>query len=339
MLTPRQNFLETIHGGHPDRFVNQFDFMVNPFTDPYSATNPQPWPPEVTEAKDLWGITWMWPEGVPGAFPRQDSEHLVIQDITRWQEAVHAPSLDFPEEVWQEAEKDYGQYDRNEVFVGPIMFPGLLEYVHSLMGMIPAMEAFLTEPDSMHELIEYITDWECRYVKLMAARLHPDIVWHHADWGSSKSTFLSPDMFAEFFLEPYKRLYRCYHDNGFEIIIHHSDCYAATLVPYMIEMGIDVWQGGVRSNHLPELIRKYGGQISFMSGIDSSLVDCPDWSREKIAAAVKQACDECGTKYFIPCQTQGSPMSTFEEVAPIISEEISKQNARFFPAGSPAGHP
>ena len=29
MLTPRQNFLETIHGGHPDRFVNQFDFMEN----------------------------------------------------------------------------------------------------------------------------------------------------------------------------------------------------------------------------------------------------------------------------------------------------------------------
>ena len=28
MLTPRQNFLETIHGGKPERFVNQFEYMT-----------------------------------------------------------------------------------------------------------------------------------------------------------------------------------------------------------------------------------------------------------------------------------------------------------------------
>ena len=27
MLTKRQNLLETIHGGHPDRFVKQYEFM------------------------------------------------------------------------------------------------------------------------------------------------------------------------------------------------------------------------------------------------------------------------------------------------------------------------
>ena len=27
MLTIRQNLLETIHGGHPDRFVNQYEFL------------------------------------------------------------------------------------------------------------------------------------------------------------------------------------------------------------------------------------------------------------------------------------------------------------------------
>ena len=27
MLTKRQNFLETIRGGNPDRFVNQYEFL------------------------------------------------------------------------------------------------------------------------------------------------------------------------------------------------------------------------------------------------------------------------------------------------------------------------
>lgn len=41
----------------------------------------------------------------------------------------------------------------------------------------------------------------------------------------------------------------------------------------MIEMGIDVWQGCMETNNLPELIRKYGGKISFMGGIENRAVD------------------------------------------------------------------
>ena len=32
-------------------------------------------------------------------------------------------------------------------------------------------------------------------------------------------------------------------------LVHHSDSYAATLVPSMIEMGIDVWQGCMETNN------------------------------------------------------------------------------------------
>lgn len=28
MLTPRENFLETIRGGKPDRYVNQYEYMA-----------------------------------------------------------------------------------------------------------------------------------------------------------------------------------------------------------------------------------------------------------------------------------------------------------------------
>ncbi len=71
---------------------------------------------------------------------------------------------------------------------------------------------------------------------------------------------MSPAMFDEFLLEPYKEIYGYYHSHGVELVIHHSDSYAATLVPSMIEMGIDVWQGCMETNNLPELIRKYGGK-------------------------------------------------------------------------------
>ena len=98
----------------------------------------------------------------------------------------------------------------------------------------------------------------------------------------------------------YKKIYGFYKSHGVELIVHHSDSYAATLVPYMIEMGIDVFQGCVTQNNVPELIKKYGGKISFMGNINNSVVDVPNWTRELVAREVEKACTECGKLYFIP---------------------------------------
>lgn len=329
MLTAKQNFLEAIRGGKPERYVRQFEATVTPYTDPFNATNPMCW--EIgTEAVDFWGVTWAWPEGTPGAFPVHTPGKIVLEDIEDWKNVVKAPPLEYSEELWEAAKADYAKYDRNEYLVGPCMFPGLFECTHNLMGIENALCAFYTNPDEMHELINFIVDWEIAYLKQMAEHLHPELVLHHDDWGSSKSTFLSPEMFKEFYLEPYKRLYKAYKDNGFKIIVHHSDSYAANYVPFMIEMGVDVWQGGTVLNDIPALVKQYGGQISFMTGIDSQLVDVPDWSREKIAEVVSNVCHACGTKYFIPCQTQGADISTFPEVYGIINEEIDRMSKEMF---------
>lgn len=330
MLTKKQNFIETIKGGNPDRFVKQFEFIQDMYSDPWNATTKMPQFEGDFDQKDHWGITWSWPSGTPGAFPIHDEKHKVLMDITEWEKQVKCPPLDYPDELWDAAVKDYAQYDRNEVFVGPVMFPGLFECTHCLMGMEDAMINFYEEPEAMHELIDYIVEWEMSYVKQMAEILHPDAVIHHDDWGSSLSTFLSVDMFNEFFLKPYKKLYGCYKANGFELIIHHSDSYAETFVPSMIEMGIDVWQGGTKANNLKSIIETYGGKISIMSGVDSAIVDRLDWSKKEIFNLVENACTQLGTRYFIPCQTQGDVASTFEGVYDTINDAIDTMSEKMF---------
>ena len=42
MLTKKQNLLETIRGGHPDRYVNQYEAIAMVYGTPYSAGNPMP---------------------------------------------------------------------------------------------------------------------------------------------------------------------------------------------------------------------------------------------------------------------------------------------------------
>ena len=138
-------------------------------------------------------------------------------------------------------------------------------------------------------------------------------------------------MFEEFYVEPYKQIYGTYIKNGADMIVHHCDCYAATLVPYMIEMGIKIWQGPQSTNNIPELIEKYGEKITFMGGIDSGIVDRADWTPEKIEKVTREVCDACGTKYFIPGASQGLWVSTYPGVYECISEIIDKISAEKFP--------
>lgn len=337
MLTKRQNLLETIKGGNPDRFVNQYEaFDCSPesvfgmiYSDPVVASSsfPMPGGPNVI---DSWGVTRSWPANVPGQFPVHDEAHKVVKDISQWEKVVKAPNLDFPQSEWDKYKPQIDAIDKNEVFVTIFGAPGLFEQVHYLTGIDDALLAFYEEPEAMKDLINYILEWKLGYAKLLCDNFQPEVIFQHDDWGSQKSSFFSPDMFEEFFLEPYKKWYEYYKSRGVKIIAHHNDAYSANLVPVMIEMGIDIWQGCVSTNNVSGLIKKYGGKISFMGDIDNGTVDRVDFSREVISKEVRRACEANGKHYFIPCITQGGKGAVYEGVYELISEEIEKMSKEMF---------
>ncbi len=328
MLTVRENLIETINGGKPDRFVNQYEpfkLIFNPFR--VKSASPQYGEMNIVNA---WGVTNSWPEGTPGRFPVHTPEKIVVKDITKWREYVKAPSVRFSEEDWEPFIKQAQEIDRSEYFVTASVIPGIFEQCHYLCEIQQTLINFYEEPEHMKELIEYITDWECELAEEICKNLRPDALFHHDDWGTQISTFISPEMFEEFLLPSYKRLYGLYKSLGVEVIVHHSDSYAATLVPYMIEMGIDIWQGVINTNNIPELIKEYGGQISFMGGIDSASVDYEGWTKDVIRKEVQKTCDENGKLFFIPNASQGLNLSTFPGVYETISEEIDNYSKKIF---------
>jgi uroporphyrinogen-III decarboxylase len=325
MLTKRQNLMETIRGGSPDRFVKQYEFLEIIREAPLRSR------PQLGETiTNEWGVTLSWPEGQLGPFPVHDEEHLAIKDITHWKEVIQCPTVDFSDERWAPAIEHANSVDREDQFVTVFFASGTFEMTHFLMGMEKAMINLYMAPEQMHALIEFLTDYEIRYAKQIIERIKPDALFHHDDWGSQLASFMSPQMFADFFLEPYKKAYGFWKDNGVELIVHHSDSYAANLVPYMIEMGIDIWQGVMTTNNTPELIKQYGGQISFMGELDSGPLDVKDWDAGRIAQHVQKACESCGKHYFIPCLTQGLNISSFPGVYEATNAAIDQMSEKLF---------
>ena len=143
-------------------------------------------------------------------------------------------------------------------------------------------------------------------------------------------TFISPEMFREFIKPAYKKIYSAWRELGVELIIHHGDSYAATLVPDMIDVGIDIWQGVLVSNDVPALVRQYGGKISFMGGIETEKVEHDGWTREEVREEVRRACTECGKLYYIPSICQGGPGSVYPGVYEAISQEIDAFSGEYF---------
>jgi uroporphyrinogen-III decarboxylase len=334
MLTRRQNFLETIRGGKPDRFVKQYEALWLLMGPNYSAGNPisvaSASPAPGGEAVNAWGVTMRWGEGQPGPFPVHDAAHKVVKDIAKWKDVVKMPRTDYPPEAWEPYVETAEAVDKNEYFSTVMFFPGLFEQCHYLMGIDDCLPAFYEEPEAMHELIDYITEYELKYAEGVTKYLKPDALFHHDDWGTQTGLFMSTAMFDEFYLPAYKKIYAYYKNHGVEVIVHHSDSYAADLAPEMIEMGIDVFQGCITTNNVPELVKKYGGKLSFMGDLNNGVLDKGDWTRELVRAEVERACRTNGKLYYIPCLTMGGPGSIFPGVYEAVDEEIDRMSKEMF---------
>lgn len=328
MLSKKENLLQTIHGGSPDRFVNQYEYMALVFEPVTIGGFGDVQPGYIT--KNGWGVTINFPEGAPGPIPVHNEEVTVLKDVTKWREIVKAPRTEYSDEEWQPFLAPLEGVDRNDIFVAPFVAPGIFEKLHYLMGMEETMINFYEEPEAMHELIDFLTEWELAGAKEICAHLHPDALFHHDDWGSQTASILSPEMFNEFFTAPYKKIYSFWKANGVELVVHHSDSYAANLVPYMIEMGVDIWQGAVSNNNLPALIKQYGGQISFQGGMDNGKIDHKNWDKEEISLIVEDMCRSCGKHYFIPSATMGGDYSTYPGVYDTVSAEIDRMSSIMF---------
>ena len=275
-----------------------------------------------------WGVTVTWPEGHPGQQPVINDELKVIKDITHWRDYVTVPELEANcSDGWEECRKNARAATGEERLLCAFSATGLFEQCHFLMGFADTLTNLCEHPQEMHELIDCICEFKLKALKLYCEKLHPDAVFFHDDWGTKTGLFMNPEMWREFFKEPYRRIYGYIRSQGV-IAIHHADSYLSPIVEDMAEIGIQCWQGVLPENDIPELQTRLAGRMILMGGIGAG-IDTPDSSETEIREYVAKALDEyCPGGHFIPSITYGLAGTIFPHVDPIIDDEIRKYNSR-----------
>ncbi|MCQ2451864.1 MAG: uroporphyrinogen decarboxylase (URO-D) [Oscillospiraceae bacterium] len=283
-----------------------------------------------TNSLDRWGTLILFPEDAPAAVPFVTEENQVIQDIDNWKDYVKVPNLRAAcSEGWEEAQAAAAAVDHDRYLTMTVMGTGIFEQLHMLMTFEDTLVNLLAAPDEMHELIEVITEYRLTYMKLIVENLHPDVICSHDDWGSKNSLFMSPEVWREFFKEPYRRLYDYLHENGV-IVMHHGDSYMEPIAEDMAEIGVDIWQGVLPTNNLAALAEKLDGRMALMGGIDS-VIDRSDATEEEVRRETRRACEEYGKlKGFMPCMTYGGPRTRYPWVEEVIIDELARYNTETY---------
>ena len=325
-MTPREIFLEMLKpDGKPERILDQYEALAMMTADPintYLRGNRV----RGTTSVDRWGTTILFPADAPGPMPDTTEEKKVLKDITRWREVVHAPDIEANCQTGWEDICAKADALRGEKLVAGFMGTGMFEQCHFLMGFEDTLSNLYEHPDEMHELIDYICDYRLRYVKMLIDNLHPDVIFSHDDWGTKDALFMKPDMWREFYKEPYRKFYGYIRSRGV-IAIHHGDAYLADIVDDMAEIGIQCWQGVLPENNIPALQERLQGRMILMGGIGAA-IDRADASEEEIRAYVRKALEENTPRgYYIPSITYGLPGAVYPQVDAAIDAEIAAWNS------------
>ena len=299
MMTKRENVMAILEGRQPDYYgdlMDSVEFVFDPSFLADRATS------DGKLHKDAWGVTFQHEPGAPGPHPLSTPETLVIPDIERWEEFLKVPDLKILD--WTQCEKDAAAVDRKEMFVGMFCGGGLFERSHHLQGFQNALENYMLYEDEMRGLLEKIAEYKIELIKLAAKHMQPDIIFFHDDWGSKINVFLPPPLWRRLIKPLHTEIVKTAHDCGI-IFMHHADCICQPLVEDMVEMGIDIWQGVIAQNDIPEIQRITQGKLAMVGGIDGPKIDV-DTTEDFIRAEVRRAIDEyCPAGRFFPSIPNG----------------------------------
>ena len=325
--SPKEQLLAVLAGTAGGPLLNEWEAFAPVFNDPINC-----WLRAIRVkgqiTTDRFGAEYTWPADQLSGMPHITKDNKVIPDITKWKETLKVPDLKANCTDWSASRALKAQIEQEgqKLSLG-IMVTGLFEQLHALMGFEDTLMNLIRKPNEMMELCEVLGEYRLGFAKMLVENLKPDVILSHDDWGTKTQLFMNPKFFRKFLKPQYMKLYGYLKENGV-LVMHHSDSYGESIVGDMVEMGVDIWQGALPGNDIPGLIKEYGKNITFMGGIDASIVDRVDATEDEIRAEVRRACREYGPLgHFIPSMTYGGPnFYLYPHVEQYVTDEIARYN-------------
>lgn len=266
--------------------------------------------------KDWFGVDWLF-EPTSGGSMVNPYVDPILDDVTKWRDIVKFPDIDAID--WKHAREKDEKMIKPDKFYVVTLLNGPFERLHSLMGMVEANCSLISDPEETADLLMAIADHKIKVIENLVKYYPVDMIEIHDDWGHQNSTFMSPSTWRSLIAPPMKKIVDCVKSKG-KFIQVHSCGKIETLIPDMIEIGIDHWSSCQNCNDIKKIISKYGKQITCLGAMDSP--ECTDLNKtkEELEIAVKERIfDLCRGGALLPYGSRSYPV-VVELVRKVIRE-------------------
>ncbi|MFH1070728.1 MAG: uroporphyrinogen decarboxylase family protein, partial [Candidatus Glassbacteria bacterium] len=131
------------------------------------------------------------------------------------------------------------------------------------------MISLIDDPAFVHRLTARLAEWSLACAEEVLRR-GVRLVEVCDDLGTPEGLLISPEMFRDFFLPWYRRLFELCHARGAYVHLH-SHGNIESVIPMLIEAGVDILNpfDPRETPHLEELIERYSGRVVFCGFVPS----------------------------------------------------------------------
>jgi len=266
-LSPREVVQAAVHFQGPDRLPVRMGCFGCDDTARIPVKNRGQWERDLKA--DEWGCRWEHTElsnmGQPKGHPLNGPEE-------HWK--VSPPNYD---EDWryEDCEEAFRAAEREDRYTQAGIFMVLFERMHALAGFENVLIGLMTDRENTGALADLILETHLCLVRncqeRFGRRLHSFGMTD--DWGTQGAAFISMDLWRDFFLPRYRRLFDAMHAGGQDVWVH-SCGKINEVIQGFIEAGVDVVNlQQPRALGIEEIGRRYRGKITFesLSDIQASL--------------------------------------------------------------------
>jgi hypothetical protein len=201
------------------------------------------------QGRNLWGVPYK--EDVFGTGFMPAPGQFILTDATKWKDVIKAPYREIDWEAAAEADLANLKYDPETQLTS--MFGaggGYFLQLSGFMGFEGTMLAMYDEPDALHELLDYLCDYDCWMLdNLLKHYPVVEIMGMGDDNATEINPFVSLAMFREFLLPRYKRIADKLVNAG-KIISYHNCGRCEDFMDDMVDIGVRVWNSATPVNDL-----------------------------------------------------------------------------------------
>lgn len=211
---------------------------------------------------DEWGCTWSRSEvanmGLVTGHPLENWDNL---ETFQWPDPDAEEFYEGMEERFAGSE---GKYVRTSIFAL------LFERMHHLRGFENTLMDLYLEREKLEWLADRIVEFDIRIIRNISRRFPGQIhgLDFSDDWGTELSTFISCEMFNDFFVPRYRKIFEACKEAGWDVWMH-SCGKINDFIPMLIDCGVNAFNmSQPNTNGIEEIGKRFAGKVSFYTCCD-----------------------------------------------------------------------